>query len=58
MHNTEKESNTDAFNKAFRELMAIYNGRQIARNDSGNVAIWATDEFNIRVEKKPEQQAQ
>ena len=55
MNNSEKESNTDAFNKAFRELMAMYNGRQIARNDSGDVAIWATDEFNIRVEKKPEQ---
>lgn len=55
MYNTEKESNTDAFNKAFRELMAMYNGRQISRNDSGDVAIWATDEFNIRVEKKPEQ---
>lgn len=58
MTNTEKESNADAFNKAFRELMAMYNGREISRNDSGDVAIWATDELNIRVEKKPEQQAQ
>ena len=55
MNSTEKEYNADAFNKAFRELMAIYNGRQIARDDNGDVAIWATDEFNIRVEKKPEQ---
>jgi hypothetical protein len=48
----QEKINTETFIIAFREFMNKHNGKQIAHNSNGDIMIWSTDNFNIRVEKK------